>query len=264
MTKRPQEDQVRTTSNPAFRNLPTGGGYATFDTRSSGFPDARGTGAAVDQRPMTVDDVVTKTAISLGILLVTGAVTWVTGLVALVFPAVLVGLVLALVITFKKTVSPALIMAYAAVEGVALGGISLVFERFFEGIVVQAVVGTAAVFGGMLVVYKTGAIRVTPRLTKWIIGAMIGVFGLMLVNLLASFFIPGGLGLRDGGALAIIFSLVCIGIAAFSFLLDFDAADQAIRAGVPEKFAWYIAFGLLVTLIWLYLEILRLLSYFRE
>jgi uncharacterized YccA/Bax inhibitor family protein len=121
------------------------------------------------------------------------------------------------------------------------------------------------VFGGMLVVYKTGAIRVTPKLTKWVIGALIGVVGLMLVNLIAALIGGGdGLGLRSGGPIAIIFSLVCIGIAAFSFLLDFDAADQAIRAGAPAKFAWYIAFGLTVTLVWLYLEILRLLSYFRE
>ena len=123
--------------------------------------------------------------------------------------------------------------------------------------------GTAFVFGGMLVVYKTGAVKVTPRFTKWLIGALIGVVGLMLVNLIASFFIDGGLGLRDGGPLAIVFSLVCIGIAAFSFLLDFDAADQAIRAGAPEQTAWYIAFGLTVTLVWLYLEILRLLAYFQ-
>jgi uncharacterized YccA/Bax inhibitor family protein len=253
---------VRTTSNPAFRNLPTAG-YATFDAQSGGFPQARGT-AAVEQRPMTVDDVVVKTAISLGVLLVTGAATWITELYALALPAALIGFVLALVITFKKTVSPPLILAYAAVEGVFLGGISGLFNERFDGIVVQAVAGTAMVFAGMLVVYKTGAIRVTPRFTKWMIGAMIGVVGLMLVNLLASFFTAGGLGLRSGGTLAIIFSIVCIGIAAFSFLLDFDAADQAIRAGAPEKFAWYIAFGLLVTLVWLYLEILRLLSYFRE
>lgn len=258
---------MRTTSNPAFRNLPTAG-YATFDAQSGGFPQTQGT-AAVGQRPMTVDDVVVKTAISLGVLIATGAATWIAalanpGLYALALPAALIGFVLALVITFKKTVSPPLILAYAAVEGVFLGGISGLFNAQFEGIVVQAVVGTAAVFAGMLVVYKTGAIRVTPRFTKWMIGAMIGVVGLMLVNLIASFFVGGGLGLRDGGALAIIFSLVCIGIAAFSFLLDFDAADQAIRAGAPEKFAWYIAFGLLVTLVWLYLEILRLLSYFRE
>ena len=116
----------------------------------------------------------------------------------------------------------------------------------------------------MLVVYKTGAVRVTPKLTRWIVGALIGVLVLVLANLIAGFFIPGGLGLRDGGPVAIIFSLVVIGVAAFSLLLDFDMADEAIRRGAPAKFAWYIAFGLLVTVVWLYLEILRLLSYFRE
>jgi uncharacterized YccA/Bax inhibitor family protein len=86
----------------------------------------------------------------------------------------------------------------------------------------------------------------------------------VIVNLIASIFTTGGLGLRDGGPLAIVFSLVVIGVAAFSLLLDFDMADEAIRRGAPAKFAWYIAFGLLVTVVWLYLEILRLLSYFRD
>jgi uncharacterized YccA/Bax inhibitor family protein len=258
---------VRTTSNPAFRNLPTANaGYATFDRYSGGMPDGQpqDTRSRDDQRPMTIDDVVTKTGITLGVLLIAGAVTWVLELYALALPAALIGFVLALVITFKKVVSPPLILAYAALEGVFLGAVSGVFNARFDGIVIQAVIGTAAVFGGMLVVYRTGAIRVTPKFTKWIVGALIGVVGLMLVNLVASFFIDGGLGLRDGGPLAIVFSLVCIGIAAFSFLLDFDAADQAIRGGVPAKYAWYVAFGLTVTLVWLYLEILRLLSYFRE
>jgi uncharacterized YccA/Bax inhibitor family protein len=128
----------------------------------------------------------------------------------------------------------------------------------------QALIGTFGVFAGMLIVYKTGAIRVTPKLTRWVVGALFGVLTLMLVNLVASFFHPGGLGLRDGGAMAIVFSLVVIGVAAFSLLLDFDMADEAIRRGVAPKFAWYIAFGLLVTVVWLYLEILRLLSYFRD
>jgi uncharacterized YccA/Bax inhibitor family protein len=258
---------VRSSSNPAFRDLPamTGGGYATFNRYSpGGYPSAPPTQAPTDQRPMTIDDVVTKTGVVLAILVAAGAVTWISGLYGLALPAALIGFVLALVITFKKVVSPPLIMAYAAVEGVFLGGVSGLFNNLYPGIVIQAVVGTAAVFGGMLVVYRTGAIRVTPKLTKWIIGALIGVVGLMLVNLIASFFMDGGLGLRDGGPLAIIFSLVCIGVAAFTFLLDFDAADQAIRAGMPARFAWYIAFGLTVTLVWLYLEILRLLSYFRE
>ena len=256
---------MRTTSNPAFRNLPSGG-YAGFGSAPAGLAGHSGhSGApATTERPMTVDDVVTKTGITLAVLVAAAAVTWISGLVWLALPAALVGFGLAMVVIFKKTVSPPLILAYAAVEGVFLGGISAIFNaQFANGIVLNAVVGTAAVFGGMLVVYKTGAVRVTPRFQKWMMGALIGVVGLMLVNLIASFFIDGGLGLRDGGPLAIIFSLVCIGVAAFSFLMDFDAADKAIRTGAPEKFAWYTAFGLTVTLVWLYLEMLRLLSYFQ-
>ncbi|HKR51829.1 MAG TPA: Bax inhibitor-1/YccA family protein [Pseudonocardiaceae bacterium] len=260
---------MRSTSNPAFRNLPVGGGgYAGFNPSPASYPGTQAGYAGappVVGRPMTIDDVVTKTGITLAVLVATGVATYLSGAYMLALPAALIGFVLALVITFKKVVSPPLILAYAAVEGVFLGGISGVFAARYEGIILQAVVGTAMVFAGMLVVYKTGAVKVTPRFTKWLIGAMIGVVGLMLVNLIASFFTAdgSGLGLRSGGTLAIIFSLVCIGIAAFSFLLDFDAADQAIRAGAPEKTAWYIAFGLTVTLVWLYLEILRLLSYFQ-
>ncbi len=125
--------------------------------------------------------------------------------------------------------------------------------------------GTFGVFFGMLVVYKTGAIRVTPKFTRWVVGAMFGALALMLGNLVIGFFNHGsGLGLRTGGPLSILFSLVVIGIAAFSFLIDFDAADQMIRAGAPEKAAWGIALGLTVTLVWLYLEILRLLSYLQK
>ena len=257
---------MRTTSNPAFRNLPSGG-YAGFGSAPAGLTGHSGyVGApATTERPMTVDDVVTKTGITLAVLVAAAAATWISDQWWLALPAALVGFVLAMVVIFKKQVSPPLILAYAAVEGVFLGGISAIFQQQFaeSNIVLNAVVGTAAVFGGMLVVYKTGAVRVTPRFQKWMMGALIGVVGLMLVNLIASFFIDGGLGLRDGSPLAIIFSLVCIGVAAFSFLMDFDAADKAIRAGAPEKFAWYTAFGLTVTLVWLYLEMLRLLSYFQ-
>ena len=255
---------MRTTSNPAFRNLPAGG-YAGFGSAPAGLAGHSGyAGApATTERPMTVDDVVTKTGITLAVLVAAAAATWISDRWWLALPAALVGFVLAMVVIFKKTVSPPLILAYAAVQGVFLGGISAIFNARFPGVVLNAVVGTAAVFGGMLVVYKTGAVRVTPRFQKWMMGALIGVVGLMLVNLVASFFTDGGLGLRDGGPLAIIFSLVCIGVAAFSFLMDFDAADKAIRAGAPEKFAWYTAFGLTFTLVWLYLEMLRLLSYFQ-
>jgi len=150
----------------------------------------------------------------------------------------------------------------ALAMGIALGGISGLLNEQFPGIAFQALIGTAGVFVGMLVVYKTGAVRVTPRFTKWMIGALIGVAVLVIARLIGDLFFPGN-PMSNGGVLAILISLVIIGVAAFSLLLDFDAADQAVRAGAPAKFAWYIAFGLMTTLVWLYIEILRLLSYLR-
>src|SRR3954447_16565807 len=217
---------------------------------------------------MTMDDVVNKTGISFLVTVLAAAFTW--GVLpenvawGLALPAILVGFVLSLVISFKMIASPAATLAYAAVEGVFLGAISEAFDQRWPGIVIQAVIGTLGVFAGMLVVYKTGAIRVTPKFTRWVVGALIGVLVLALVNWIAFFFTPGGLGLREGGTVAIIFSLVVIGVGALSLLLDFDMADEAIRRGAPAKFAWYVAFGLLVTMVWLYLEILRLLSYLRN
>lgn len=265
---------MRSTSNPAFRNLPVGGfggGYAGFPQEQGGYPGGPGGYAppTTGDRPMTVDDVVTKTAMTLGLALVVGVVTAVAVLGEVINPfapmiiGLLVGLVLSLVIIFKKTPSPALVLAYAAAEGLFLGAITGVFEYIYEGIALQAILGTALVFGTMLVVYRTGAIKVTPKLTKWIIGATIGAAGLMLVNLLLSLF-GVSTGLREAGPLGIIISLLFIGIAAFNFLLDFDMADQMIRSGTPSKYAWYVAFGLMVTLVWLYLEILRLLSYLNS
>lgn len=265
---------MRTTSNPAFKNLPqVGTGYAQFNNHP-GAPagygyDPYGAAAptAPGDRPMTIDDVVTKTGITLGVAVIAGILIMLAPIqlaLTLALPAMIIGLVLSLVIIFKKSPSAPLILLYAAVQGVFLGAVTTFFESRFPGIAIQALIGTVGVFGGMLVVYRTGAVKVTPRLTKWVIGATIGAAVLMLANLVAGFFVSGGLGIRSGGPLSIGISLLFIGIAAFSFLLDFDAADQAIRNGTPAKYAWYIAFGLLVTLVWLYLEILRLLSDLRE
>lgn len=265
---------MRSTSNPAFRNLPSaGGGYAGFQPQQQGYPSEPGYGyppapPTTGDRPMTVDDVVTKTAMTLGLALLTGVITAVAVLTETINPyppmiiGMLVGLVLALVVIFKKTVNPALILAYSAAEGVFLGAITGVFESLIPGIAFQAILGTGLVFVVMLVVYKTGAIKVTPKLTKWIIGATVAAFALMMINLVASFF---GLNmLRDGGTIAIVFSLLMIGLAAFNFLLDFDMADHMIRTGMPSKMAWYAAFGLMTTLVWLYLEMLRLLYYLNS
>jgi uncharacterized YccA/Bax inhibitor family protein len=222
--------------------------------------------AATTTRYMTMDDVVTKTGLSFLVTVLAAAAVWaMPGQAAwgLALPAVLVAFVLGLVISFKQIANPVATLAYGALYGVALGAISEAFNLIYPGIVMQALIGTFGVFAGMLVIYKTGAIRVTPKLTRWVVGAAIGAFVLMLANLVVSMF-GGSLGIREAGPVGIIFSLVVIGIAAFMLLLDFDTADEAIRRGAPAKFAWYIAFGLLVTVVWLYLEILRLLSYFRE
>ncbi|EIF00421.1 Bax inhibitor-1/YccA family protein [Saccharomonospora glauca] len=281
---------MRTSSNPAFRNLPrsaAGTPYAGFDQPygQPGYGAPAGYGAPMGYgaprtssdaatRPMTVDDVVMKTGASLGVTLLAGVITaiWAQAQVAAgsmgaitgaMIGGLLVGLVLSLIITFKQVANAPMTLAYAAAEGVFLGALTGVFELVYPGIALQAILGSAAVFVVMLVVYKTGAVKVTPKFRKWMIGALGGVAIVMLVNLVLALF-GINTGLRDGSGLAIVFSLVVIGIAAFSFLLDFDMADEAIRQGVPAKFAWYVAFGLLVTLVWLYLEILRLLSYLQQ
>jgi uncharacterized YccA/Bax inhibitor family protein len=281
---------VRESSNPIFRSLPKQqGGYAQFGIGVAGATQQLGyqtepystrapqTGVS---RPMTIDDVVTKTGITLGVLTVVAAISYfiVGGNPGLAMPFTLVGslggLALVLIATFgRKQDNPAIVLSYAALEGLFLGAISWVFGNVVVAdgnagaLITQAVLGTIGVFFGMLVVYKTGAIRVTPKFTRFLVAGMIGVLVLVAANfLLGRFGVGGGegMGLRSGGPLAIIFSLVCIGLAAFSFLLDFDSADQMIRAGAPEKAAWGIALGLTVTLVWLYLEILRLLSYFQR
>jgi uncharacterized YccA/Bax inhibitor family protein len=269
---------VRTTSNPAFRNLPTQGGYASFDRQGgamaggAAYADVQASQAGIGragtgERQLTVDDVVMKSAITIAVAIVAGVATILTQAWVLTLPAFIIGFIVSLVVIFKQSSNPALVLIYSAMMGVALGGITGLLElqgTKFEGIGFQAVVGTIGVFIGMLVVYKTGAVKVTPKFTKWLTGAIFGVVILMVVNLLVSFFTTGGIGLRDGSPLAYLFSIVCIGVAAFSLMLDFDMADKAVKGGAPAKFAWYIAFGLMTTLVWLYLEILRLLSYFRQ
>jgi uncharacterized YccA/Bax inhibitor family protein len=280
---------VRETSNPVFRSLPKGqGGYAQFGTGAAGYgaqavsadpyvtqyPDQQQTGVA---RPLTIDDVVTKTGITLAALTAVAAVSYflVAQNLALAMPFLLVGSLgglglLLFAIFGRKQDNPAIVLSYAACEGLVVGAFSFVVANLMVSgisagaLISQAVVGTLGVFFGMLVVYKTGAIRVTPKFTRFLVAAGFGALALMLVNLVVGLFMGGAGPLRDGGPLAIVFSLLMIGLAAFFFLADFDRADQAIRAGAPEKAAWGIALGLTVTLVWLYLEILRLLSYFNS
>lgn len=257
---------MRTTSNPAFRNLPRNG-YGDY----AGFNSAYAAQAGVDptqragiaERPMTADDVVIRTAMTLGLAVVTGALTVLFQAWALALPAFVVGIVVSLIIIFSRKPNAALVLTYAAAEGVVLGAISGLFDRVYPGIAFQAILGTFGVFAAMLVVYKTGMVRVTPRLTRWVVGATVGAVFVMLADLIVHLF-GGNLGIRDGSPLSIVFSLLVIGIAAFNLMLDFEQATQMIRGGYPAKWAWYAAFGLMMTLVWLYLEILRLLSYLQR
>jgi uncharacterized YccA/Bax inhibitor family protein len=218
------------------------------------------------QRYMTLDDVVQRTAAMLGLLLVTATITWIltpaTGASsAVVIVPLIVGFGLAMYMSFTLKANAVLCLLYAGLEGVVLGAISRVLDTYYPGIVVQAVTGTVMVAGGMLFVYKIGAIRVTPKFQRVLIGGFIGIFGLIIVNAISYLFTPHGLGINEAhGTVAVLFSLLCIGLAAMSLVADFDMIEQGIRRGADQKFAWYAAFGLTVTLVWLYLEILRLLS----
>ncbi|MEO7260068.1 MAG: Bax inhibitor-1/YccA family protein [Jatrophihabitantaceae bacterium] len=221
---------------------------------------------AAPSRYLTLDDVITRSMVLLGTLLVAAGFAWFvvpdSAIGAVIALGVLGGLGLGLYMAFSGKANAVTATVYAALQGLALGGISELFNDRFNGIVVQAITGTIMVAGGVLVVYKTGAVRVTPKFTKIVFASTLGVVGLMLVNLIAGFFTDGGLGLRDGGPLAIGFSLLCIVIAASNLIVDFDMIEQSVRRGVDEKVGWYLSWGLMVTLVWLYLEILRLLSYF--
>src|ERR1700731_12246 len=248
----PREDPtVRETSNPVFRSLPKQrGGYAQFGTGVAGAATQYGHQADayapyVDQRagvarPLTIDDVVTKTGITLAVLSAVAVVSYfmVEANLALAGPFTFIGafggLAMVLAATFlRKQDSPAIVLTYAALEGLFLGAFSFLLAHFSvsstnAGVMIgQAILGTIGVFVGMLVVYKTGAIRVTPKFTRMLVAGMFGVLALMLGNLVLGMFGVGhgeGLGLRSGGPLAIIFSLVCIGFVGFRFLIDFDPA----------------------------------------
>jgi uncharacterized YccA/Bax inhibitor family protein len=215
---------------------------------------------------MTIDDVVVRTVGLLALTGISGALAWAIVPDALLMPiwigAAMVGLVLGLVIAFKQVTNPVAIGAYAVVEGVFLGLVSKTYESLYDGIVLQAAAGTFGIFFLMAMLYKARVIQATPRFAKFVIAAVMGIVAVLVVNLLLSLF-GINTGLRDGSPLAIGFSIVIIIVASLTFILDFAQVEEGVRAGMPKRFAWACAFGILVGLIWLYLEILRLLSYLR-
>ncbi|MCW3814614.1 Bax inhibitor-1/YccA family protein [Micromonospora sp. DR5-3] len=232
-----------------------------YPTPGYGYPAAPPT-----VTPMTLDDVVVKTVMLLGLLGVSAAAAWVLVPDALVgvawIGAALVGLVLGMIISFSRMANPALVVAYSIVEGVFVGMVSKAFESLYNGIVLQAVVATFGVFFLMAALYKARVIRATPKFTRIMIAVIGGLFAVMLINLVLALF-GVNTGLRDSGPLGIGFSLVCIVVASLSFVLNFAQIEDGVRMGLPQRYAWTAAFGIVVGLVWLYLEVLRLLSYFQ-
>lgn len=223
-----------------------------------------------DTGRLTYDDVIMKTGGLLALLVVVAAATWnfAPGLWPL---GAIVGLVLGLVNAFKRNPSPALIIAYTAAQGVFLGGISLAFQNMTIGstgsaepIVLQAVVATMATFAAALFLFKSGKVRVTPKFTRWLLISMVGYLAFSLVNVVMSFFVASeGFGPLRNGPVGVLVGLFAVGLAAASLIMDFDSIKRGVEQGVPAKFAWSAAFGLIVTLVWLYLEILRILAILR-
>ncbi|GIG37898.1 Bax inhibitor-1/YccA family protein [Cellulomonas pakistanensis] len=224
-----------------------------------------------DTGRLTYDDVIIKTGGLLALLVAVAAATW--NFAPGLWPAgALVGLVLGLVNAFKRNPSPALITLYTVAQGVFLGGISLAFQNMTidgttgsaEPIVFQAIVATMATFAAALFLFKSGKVRVTPKFTRWLLISMVGYLAFSLVNFGLSFFVDSaGFGPLRDGPFGIIISLVAVGLAAASLIMDFDAIKRGVEQGAPAKMAWSAAFGLIVTLVWLYLEILRLLAILR-
>ena len=239
-------------------------GYAAFDPSSttgadsSQLEDLYNAPAASSMRTgrMTIDDVVTRTGILFAVLVVTGGVAWTLNFGGgALMVGLLGGFVLAMVNSFSKTVRPALIIAYAAFEGVALGTLSHIYNSAFPGIVSQAVIATLCAFAGMLFAYRSGKIRVTPKFTRIMLGAMVGYLFLGIITIFTGF---------PGGSTGILIGLAGVALASFFLVLDFDQIENGIRAGAPEQESWRAAFGLMVTVVWLYLEVLRLLSILRS
>jgi len=220
-----------------------------------------------DTGRLTYDDVIVKTGGLLALLVVVAAATW--NVAPQIWPlGAIVGLVLGLVNAFKREPSPLLITLYTVAQGVFLGGISLAFQNMttdltgnVQPIVLQAIIATFATFGAALFLFKSGRVRVTPKFTRWLLIAMVGYLAYSLVNVVMMFFVASdGYGPLRSGWVGVLAGLFAVGLAAASLIMDFDAIKRGVDQGAPAKMAWSAAFGLIVTLVWLYLEILRILA----
>jgi uncharacterized YccA/Bax inhibitor family protein len=273
-------------ANPAFSNSPAFSAKAAqkLAARENAAPAVPTPGqlqdhfslpeATPDQMErMTYQDTIFKTLAGFAVLLVGAAIGWIFPALAIV--GAIAGLVLALVNIFKKKPSPPLILAYAFAEGLLVGGVSMFFSQMFAGIVPMALLGTLGVVGVTLALFANGKVRVSKRSTQIFLVAIVGYAAFSLINLvlMATGILPGfsgtGGGLRGieipifgGIPLGIPLGILVILLAAYSLVMDFDQIKRGVETGQPRIYGWTAAFGIIVTVVWLYLEILRLLSYF--
>ncbi|SDS51635.1 Uncharacterized membrane protein, YccA/Bax inhibitor family [Nocardioides scoriae] len=256
------------------------GGYGSYD--QGGLGGGYAPAPQLDQGRMTIDSVVQKTGLSLGVVVLVAAATWVlTGdlgnastaqgtlgtLYALSLVGSLGGFVLAMVNSFKKVISPALVLAYAAMQGLFVGAFSKVVEATFvgpgqSGLVLQAVAGTFMAVVGTLAAYKFFDIRVTPKFRIFVTAAMIGFVAVSLFSFVLSFF-GAGLGVNGFGTVGMVFAALGVVLGVFMLIMDFDFVERGIEAGLPDRESWRAAFGLTVTIVWIYVQLLRLLAILR-
>jgi uncharacterized YccA/Bax inhibitor family protein len=247
--------------NPVFnRALQTGVEQARLEV-SQAAVDAE-FAKITSNRKMTVEGTAAKVVGLFLVLLATAGVTWLFGLTALLFPAMLVGLGLGLWATFSKKVRPGVIVAYAAAQGVFLGGITSVFEAMYPGIAQNAVLATLSTAGAMFAAYRFGWIKVNARFTRVMTFALIGYMGFAVINLVVGM-VTNSAG-AYGSSFGWLIALAGVALAAFTLNLDFEAIVVGAREGLPVENEWRAAFGLTASLIWLYVEILRLLSIFNQ
>ena len=254
-------------------------GYGDPSTWGTGTPGTPGsTTYAGPTRRMTIDSVVQSTAIAFAVVLVGAVATWVltpeitqdmpaselSGLFAALTIGSLAAFGLSMVNSFKRVVSPGLVIAFCAAEGVALGALSKLFDaQYGHHIVINAVLGTFAAFAGTLAAYKFFNIQVGQKFRTFVIAAVFGMVGLSVLELVLSAF-GNGTGLFGVTGLGMITAFAGLLLGVFMLILDFDMVERGIAAGVDERESWRAAFGLTVSLVWIYTNLLRILAFFNQ
>jgi uncharacterized YccA/Bax inhibitor family protein len=256
-------------SNPAFSRSMVFNQTQVASPSVSELDELYGRPAATpaDTGRMSYEDTIMKTLITFGVLLAGALIGWVVPLLAI--PGFIVGFVLALVNIFKKQPSRGLILAYAGFQGLFVGGISNIFNTMWDGIVTQAVFGTLAVVGVTLFLFLNGKVRTSPKATRIFLVAMVGYLAFSLVNFGLVMFgaTESMFGLRSyeifGIPLGALLGVLIVLLAAYSLVMDFESIKAGVEKGAPRVFGWQAAFGIVVTVVWLYVEILRILAILR-